>query len=197
MAGASSGTGPGEPYRYRRGWSSGARIAATNLLRDAIETAEGLVGVCEAAGEVVLGAMAAETVTVTVLDDDNTTYRDIVNVGELLPEEVRYPATPYPASRYPLATERLLARDGYISADGLLDVVQERLSEAERAMLRCFMGVPIESAGTVLGELYLRRGRQAPVFTPEDLDFTRDLATQLGTRLPDLLKEMRVANPEW
>jgi len=51
----------------------------------------------------------------------------------------------------------------------------------------CFLGVPVVAAGEVRGELYLAREADAPVFTNEDVDAARDLATLYGAVLPTLL----------
>jgi len=187
---------PDDPYRYRRGWSETARLSASKRVRATVEQNSDLVTVCEATAEVVREIMVARSVSVLLIDE--TGYREIVNVGKLDPGDVRFPAGErYPLSTYPLASARLLARKGYISADGTLDVVQERAKSTESPTVGCFMGVPIVAVGQVRGELYLTRGKGKPVFTPEDLEITSDFATQLGTRIPALLKEIRQTHPDW
>ncbi len=185
-----------DPYRYRRGWSATARVSASNRVRATVEQESGLVAVCEAAAEVVREIMVARSVSVLLMDESG--YREIVNAGELNPDDVRFPTGErYPLSRYPLASARLLAREGYISADATLDVVKERAKPMHNATVGCFMGVPIVAVGEVRGELYLTRGIGEPVFTPEDLEINSDFATQLGTRIPALLQEIRRTQPDW
>ena len=187
---------PDEPYRYRRGWSATARLNASNRVRATVEQNSDLVTVCEATAEVVREILVARSVSVLLIDE--TGYREIVNVGALEPGDVRFPVGErYPLSTYPLASARLLARKGYISADGTLDVVRERAKPAEGSKVGCFMGVPIVALGEVRGELYLTRGKGKPVFTPEDLEITGDFATQLGTRIPAMLKQIRESRPDW
>lgn len=187
---ARTGGGPNpDPYRYRLGWSPTARVAASQQVRAAMESATGLLGVAEAVAEAVLDIMVAKAVTVTLLDEQD--FRDLVKVGELLADENRFPKDErYPTSLYPLATEQLLARKGYVSSDTSLDVVAEHSKVALRSNMGSFMGVPVIASGEVMGEIFVTRAQGVPVFLQEDMNVAQDLATPFGTRLPSLMADM-------
>jgi len=174
-------------YRYRKGWTPAARLAAADRVRAALQDHRGLVVVSEAVAEVVLDVLAAKAVTVTLLDDSG--YRDVVNVGDLPPGDVRFPVNlRYPTSNFPKATERLLSRRGYIGSDA-----PELMAEYQRitgeTVTGSIMGVPIIAASEVRGEISATRVVGAPEFDNEDLELARDLATQLGMHLPGLIAE--------
>ncbi|HVQ87491.1 MAG TPA: GAF domain-containing protein [Actinomycetes bacterium] len=176
---------PPDPYLYRRAWSANTRDAASKRIRTVLDEASGLIPVAEAMGEAFLDIMVASAVSISLLDEDG--YRDLVNVGKLGQGEVRFPNERYPISLYPAAAARLLARQGYISADGTLDLDADHPHLSAWAGVGCFMGVPIVAGAEVRGEVLMVRGKNNPVFSAEDLEVAGDLATQFGARLPELL----------
>jgi len=187
---------PGDPYRYRMGWSAGARVSATQRVRDAVQEGSDLLEVSERVLEVIREVLVAARVTVTLIEGDQ--YRDLVNVGDLHSQQVRFPDhLVYPVSTYPASTAQLLAHEGYISTSSDLEVVREYIALAPQATVGCFMGVPIAAAGEVQGELFALRNPDAPPFMPEDVEIATDFATQFGSRLPELLAAKRASDPDW
>jgi len=185
-----------DPYRYRRGWSGRARLSATNRLRVVTEDKSGLLPVAEAAAEVIRKILVARRVSVTLLEGDE--YRDLVNVGDLAPDQARFPkGQRYPTSDYPATTASLRVNRGYISTSGDLDVVREYIALSPRPTFGCFMGVPIIAFGAVQGEVFATRDPHDPVFLDEDMEVARDLATSFGTRLPDLVRQQHIDDPSW
>ena len=189
-------SGPGDPYRYRRGWSAAARMAATQQVRVALSEGDDLIEVSERVMDLIRELLDASRATVTLMRGDQ--YRDLVNVGELYPGQERIPQhLIYPTSSFPAATARLLAHQGYISTNNELDVVREYIAMAPEATVGCFMGVPIASAGAVLGELWALRAPETPPFLPEDMEMAMDFGTQFGSRLPELIDARRATDPDW
>ncbi|MEO8329197.1 MAG: GAF domain-containing protein [Candidatus Nanopelagicales bacterium] len=176
-----------DPYRYRRAWSATARDAASKRIREVLDSTSALLPAVEAVGEAFAEVMVAKTVTITLLDDDG--YWDLVNIGDLPPEEVRFPNERYPASLYPTATARLLAREGYISSDATMDVDAEHPHNSAWLGVGSFMGVPIVAAAEMRGEILVTRGAEAPAFLLDDLAVAEDMATQFGALLPGLQKD--------
>ena len=141
----------------------------------------------EALAEAFLQLFTAESCTVSLLDEGG--YHDVVNVGKLAPHDQRFPDPDYryPLEQFPLSTELLLARTGYLSVDtrsALYKVFQGMWPQMPAGS---FMGVPIVARGTVRGEIYLARNVSQPGFTGEDVDVAKDLATTFGSALTGLL----------
>ena len=183
----SDGAAPG-PYRYRMGWGAGARLNAAQRVRAAIASNSGLLDVSAAVAEEIQELFVANACSITLLDERG--YRDLVNVGDLHPGDVRFPDDgPYPAIQFPLSTKMLLEGGGYLSASASSALYQEFQAMWPQHPEGSFIGVPIVAAGEVRGELYLARTADVPVFTSEDVDAARDLATLYGAVLPRLLEE--------
>lgn len=184
-------TGEEEPsstrYTYRRAWGPTARIAARTRLTEAIAQRDGLLNVAEAAADVICEELSARTVTVTLLQ--NEVYRDLVKVGSYDPHERIDPTESFPASLYPEATARLLARQAYVSSEQIPHIEREHLQIVSPEVVSAFMGVPIVADGEVRGEVFATRRAGEPPFSDDDVDMARDLATQLGSQFPRLLAE--------
>lgn len=175
-----------DSHRYLKGWSAAARISAAAKVREAIASHDGLLGVSEAVAETLQELFVANACSITLTDERG--YRDLVNVGELDPGDVRFPTRePYSAIQFPLSTSMLLSGGGYLSASTTSDIYQEFQAMWSGMPGGSFLGVPVFAAGQLRGELYLARQAGDPVFTSEDVDAARDLATLYGAVLPDLL----------
>lgn len=178
-----------EPYRYRMGWGAAARLSAAHKVRSAIASHSGLLDVSAAVAEEIQELFVASACSITLLDERG--YRDLVNVGQLDPGDERFPADqPYSAVQFPLATKMLLEGGGYLSASASSALYKEFQAMWPYHPAGSFLGVPIVAAGDVRGELYLARASDVPVFTSEDVDAARDLATLYGSALPRLLEEL-------
>jgi GAF domain-containing protein len=177
-----------DPYRYRKGWSASARMTAAQKVRATINTNVGLLPVSEAVAEELLDLFIASACSITLLDERG--YRDLVNVGQLDPGDERFPPDHrYPAIQFPLATKMLLDGGGYLSASTSSALYKEFQAMWPQMPGGSFLGVPVFAAAQLRGELYLARAAGAPVFTDEDVDAARDLATLYGAVLPDLLSQ--------
>jgi GAF domain-containing protein len=168
--------------RYHRGWIGESRSEIIRHLVVHIDRHEDLLSLGQGAALTILEIMAASSVHITLIEGDR--FRDLVNVGELAPDQVTFPEDAfYPLSAYPAAAERLLSHRGYLSTDEL-EVVTEYVRQSPRPVQPCFMGVPMVAQGRVLGEVFLARGPDVPVFTHEDLELAMDLGTVVGSRIP-------------
>jgi GAF domain-containing protein len=170
------------------GWGPAARRNAAHRVRSAIGSNTGLLSVSAAVAEEVQELFVANACSITLLDDRG--YRDLVNVGQLDPGDQRFPDDePYSTIQFPLATKMLLEGGGYLSASASSALYKEFQAMWPQHPKGSFLGVPIVAAGEVRGELYLARSADLPVFTSEDVDAARDLATLYGSVLPRLLEE--------
>jgi len=148
----------------------------------AVDPFEELSSLAYGAAASITEIMAATSAHITLIVDDQ--FCDLVNVGELDPDQVTFPVNQfYPLDSFPAAAERLLSHRGYLSTDTLA-VVTEYIAQHPRVVPASFMGVPIVAGGRVYGELFLTRAKNEPGFTSEDLELAIDLATVLGGRIP-------------
>jgi GAF domain-containing protein len=158
-------------------------------VRAAISAHSGLLGVSAAVAEEIKELFMANACSITLIDERG--YRDLVNVGELDPGDERFPPDePYPTVQFPLSTAMLLEGGGYLSSSASSALYKEFQAMWPQHPAGSFLGVPIVAAGEVRGELYLSRAKDIPVFTSEDVDAARDLATLYGSVLPGLLDEL-------
>lgn len=171
--------------RYHRGWTGESRSEIIRHLIVNIDRHECLRDLAYGGALAIQEIMAASSAHITLIVGDQ--FLDLVNVGELAPDQVTFPDDAYyPLTDYPAAAERLLSHRGYLSTDELA-VVTEYVEQSPRKVQPCFMGVPIVARGRVFGEVFLARGPEEPLFTHEDLELAIDLATVLGSRIPDVL----------
>lgn len=167
--------------RYHRGWIGESRSEIMRHLVVRIDGHDDIRSLAHGGAFAIMEIMAACSVHITLIVQDR--FVDLVNVGDLAPEQVTFPENAYyPLSDYPAAAERLLSHRGYLSTDQL-KVVTEYVRRSPRPVQPCFMGVPIVAQGRVLGEVFLARGPDVPVFTHEDLELAMDLGTVLGSRI--------------
>lgn len=172
---------------YPRGvWGADARSEALTKLKVVMSEKVGARAVFQAAAEAIREAMSATSLSIVMLDEGQ--YRDVVNVGAVAPEiDSLAQQTPYAADHYPLATQRLLSHVGYIGSDPGDDILNEYKALRPQLNVGSIMGVPIVAQAEVSGEIFLMRDDQLPVFTRDDLEMMRDLATTFASRLPILL----------
>ncbi len=171
--------------RYHRGWTGPGRSDIIRHLVVTIDPFEELSSLAYGAAVSVAEIMAASSAHITLIVDDQ--FCDLVNVGELDPDQVTFPVNQYyPLDSYPAAAARLLSHRGYLSTDTLA-VVTEYIEANPDVVPASFMGVPIVAGGRVYGELFITRGEGEPGFAGEDLELAMDLATVLGSRIPGVL----------
>jgi len=179
----------------RQAWGPSARVDATARIRDILEHTRGLLRTCELVAEEIRELVAARSVTISLIE--NGTYRDLVIVGYLGPNEERLPKNyQYPAKLYPAATELLLAQHAYVSTQSP-KIREEHMVDDSTVSAGCFMGIPIIAGNEVRGELFATRAKLVPEFTEDDVEIVRDLITQLGVRFPALVADQREQNPLW
>ena len=170
---------------YHRGWSGRSRSEIIRHLVVAVDRHDTLQTLAYGAATAIREILAASTAHISLIVGDQ--FLDVVNVGEIAPDQVVLPVDQYYAlSSYPATAERLLSHRGYLSTE-LLEVVAEYIRQSPRPVQPCFMGVPMVAQGKVLGEVFVTRSAGEPPFTWEDLDLAVDLGTVVGARVPHVL----------
>lgn len=147
----------------------GALVRLAALITGSPETTD----LMETVAETALGLLGADSVSISVLDDDGTTLRTLINVGSLGPGEQRWPVhETYQVADFPDTLGFLVHRP----VGRVATVVNDPLAEpAEVALLRSLgksssLKTPIILDAHMWGELWASRGSAAPAFTEHDAD---------------------------
>jgi diguanylate cyclase (GGDEF)-like protein len=168
----------------------GVALLGLASMAQALGRSQSLFRVLEIAAEEVLTALDAASTTVSRIDPGTAVLRTIINVGELGPEEDRWPLDEV----YPI-------RDiGTLSA-----VVDDRVTWTahlgapdsdpfELQLLRTLgkgagLGAPVVVDGHMWGELYATRHHGQVPFGPDDVAYVQVLIAILGGAISRCLRE--------
>ena len=140
--------------------------------------------VLEVAAEEARAAIGAASLSVSRWERDEGLLRTVINVGELGPEEERYPA----AEIHPLRDDRTSARvvvEGlaYFTSVDAPDVDEISLRRLMRLGKESEVGVPILVEGEAWGEVYATTSPGQPRFRGEDVRFLETVAGQLAVAI--------------
>jgi diguanylate cyclase (GGDEF)-like protein len=146
--------------------------------------AHDLEEVLEVAAEEARAAIGAASLSVSRWERELGALRTIINVGELGPEEERYPATEIYVLHEDRNAERLIleghAYFNSVDAPGIDEVSARRLmwlgKESE-------VGVPILVEGESWGEVYATTAPGQPRFRGDDVRFLETVAGQLAVAI--------------
>ena len=146
--------------------------------------AHDLEEVLEVAAEEARAAIGAASLSVSRWERELGALRTIINVGELGPEEERYPATEiYQLHEDPNAERLILEGRAYfnsVDSPGIDEVSAKRLTwlgkESE-------VGVPILVEGEAWGEVYATTAPGQPRFRGDDVRFLETVAGQLAVAI--------------
>lgn len=144
----------------------------------------------ELAGEHACLALGAATVSISVVDESHDVVRTVINVGELGPDEVRWPDD----ETYPITGDRRLTatlRDRRGAVDSLSD---PNCSPIERELLERLgkgssLAAPIVVDGAVWAEFYATRYEGDGVFDDEDVAYAEVLAAILAAAVSRVHRE--------
>jgi diguanylate cyclase (GGDEF)-like protein len=148
------------------------RIRCLAAMATALGSSQDLRAVLETAAEKARGALQASSVSVSKLEDGVPVVRTVINVGDLGPQEVRWPED----ESYALADfmNLVMVVDGLRTwtaslddADGDADEAALLVSLGKSASL----GAPIVVDGRLWGELYATRTADQPSFGADDLAY--------------------------
>lgn len=125
-------------------------------------------------------AVAADCAAISRWDRDTDVMRTLLNVGQLLPGDERFPEDEvYPLDSFPAVAALLREGRPYVNPD---DVSSVALSAHQRYYSHA--AVPIVVDGVRWGELWVsRKGRDAQMLDAGDLDRLHLVAERLGDAL--------------
>jgi diguanylate cyclase (GGDEF)-like protein len=146
--------------------------------------AHDLEEVLEVAAEEARAAIGAASLSVSRWERDGNLLRTIINVGDLGPDEERYPAAEIHPLEHDRVAERLLTEGvGYfnsVDSPGIDEVSARRL---RRLGKESEVGVPILVEGEAWGEVYATTAPEEPRFRSEDVRFLETVAGQLAVAI--------------
>jgi diguanylate cyclase (GGDEF)-like protein len=150
-----------------------AMLDALVRLATLITASPGTADLMETVAETARELLNADSVSISMREDDGTTLRTLINVGSLGPGEQRWPLNEtYQVADFPDTLGFLLHQPvGHVATA----VDDPRAEPAEVALLRSLgksssLKTPIILDAHVWGELWASRGSGAPAFTEHDAD---------------------------
>lgn len=184
-----------------------SRLRGVVELAQGMAASQGLPEAVRAAAHGARTAMAASFAAVSVWERERGRLRVLVNTGELAAGEEEYPVDEsYPVHDFPEITGFLHARwasggepHAWVETAeerqpaGAGSYRHERVAALRRRGRGSCVVAPLVLHGRAWGELYVARGRGAPVFGPDDADFASVLAAVTAAGLIQLerLEEVR------
>lgn len=146
--------------------------------------AHDLEEVLEVAAEEARAAIGAASLSVSRWERSEGRLRTIVNVGELGPDEVRYPTDEVHYLDEDRVTNRLIV-DGvpYFASVDAPDTDEVSAQRLRRLGKESEVGVPILVEGEAWGEVYATTASGQPRFRGDDLRFLETVAGQLAVAI--------------
>ena len=166
------------------------RIRSLAGMARALGRSEALFRLCELAAEETRGAIRAASVSVSRVEPGSMVVRTIVNVGELGPNEVRWPE------------DETYTMDEFVNLELVVDDLQVWSADVDDpdcdpTELRLLtelgkgssLGAPIVVDGQLWGEFYATRMRGEPGFDVDDIAYLEALIAILGGAISRSLRE--------
>jgi diguanylate cyclase (GGDEF)-like protein len=182
--------GSGEPSRGRRQAlravdGDGRRVPGEReaLMRIAAATADAyrLEDVMEQAAEAALAAMGAASLSISRWEPDRAAMRTLINVGELGPDEQRFPTDElYPLSENPVVAKLLEDGEPYQTSVDDPDGCTSAIAVLEALGKSSDVGVPILLDGEVWGEVWATTAVGERKFDAGDVRFLKAIADRLS-----------------
>jgi diguanylate cyclase (GGDEF)-like protein len=162
---------------------SAIRLRALTDLARALAQVHGFSEVITVVAEEARRALDARVVSLSEFVRATGQLRVLINHGDLLPWEERFPEEEwYAPSDFPRVVAEEYPRPWAVTADDA-DVDPRRAASLQLRNRHSALIAPIFFAGQVWGELYAARTADAPPYGPQDLDFAATLAALVSAGL--------------
>jgi diguanylate cyclase (GGDEF)-like protein len=173
-----------------------SRVRAFGAVAAAVAGEHELPAILEIAAEQTRRVLGVSSVSISRWDLERGLLRTLINVGELAPDEERWPADEvYALSEFPAAHALLCRGEPHTTV-----VDDPDADEAERALLHSLgksssAAVPVVHAGVTWGELYVANGADVPALRPIDVEFLQAICFQLALAIgrAELFAELSAA----
>jgi diguanylate cyclase (GGDEF)-like protein len=161
-----------------------SELRALIAVAGAVAAAHRLEDVLEVVAEETCRVVGASSVSISRWEREHDRVRTLINVGELGPDEERFPAEEtYALVDYPLAARLLREGESYVisRADGDLGVHDRQLLDALDKS--SYIGVPVIFDGRTWGKLEAFANAGAVPFTRRHVPFLEAIAGQVGAAI--------------
>jgi diguanylate cyclase (GGDEF)-like protein len=170
------------------------RLRALASLSAALASQDRFLGVVELTAEEARRAIGAASVSISVHDETSGVIRVLVNVGDLGPEEQRFPAD----ETFRLDDFPVVARMMRSGIPHLQRVDDPSSDPAERELLTALgkgscAAVPLMVGDRLWGELYATTSHDMPAFTARHLELLTGVATVIAPALAHAEVQERTA----
>jgi diguanylate cyclase (GGDEF)-like protein len=161
-----------------------SELRALIAVAGAVAAAHRLEDVLEVVAEETCRVVGASSVSISRWEREHDRVRTLINVGELGPDEERFPAEEtYALVDYPLAARLLREGESYVISRGDPD-----LGPADRQLLDAldkgsYIGVPVIFDGRTWGKLEAFANVGAVPFTRRHVPFLEAIAGQVGAAI--------------
>jgi diguanylate cyclase (GGDEF)-like protein len=146
--------------------------------------AHDLEEVLEVAAEEARAAIGAASLSVSRWERDQRVLRTVINVGELGPDEERYPAAEiHPLAEDPNAERLIVEGRAYFNSVDSPELDEVSARRLMRLGKESEVGVPILVEGESWGEVYATTAPGQPRFRGEDVRFLETVAGQLAVAI--------------
>lgn len=143
--------------------------------------ANGLEDVIEPAAEAACEAMGAGSFSISRWDRELDVMTTLINVGDLVPHEERFPEREsYPLSDYPAVARLLCSGAAYFTAVDDPDADPRAVELLHSLGKESDIGVPVVVDGEVWGEVWAATSPGEPRFHASDVRFMEAVAAQLA-----------------
>ena len=166
------------------------RLRSLAAMARALGQSQELRRLLETAAEEARTALQASSVSVSRLEDGMNVVRTIVNVGDLGPQEVRWPED----ESYALADFTNLEQVVHGLQTWTANLDDPAADASETALMvslgkRASLGTPVVVDGRLWGELYATRSPEQPPFDAEDIAYVEALTAILAGAVSRSLRE--------
>ena len=161
-----------------------SELRALIAVAGAVAAAHRLEDVLEVVAEETRRVVGASSVSISRWEREHGRVRTLINVGELGPDEERFPTTEtYDLADYPLAERLLREGESYVVSRG-----DPGLGPADRQLLEAldkgsYIGVPVIFDGRTWGKLEAFANIGAIPFTRRHVPFLEAVAGQVGAAI--------------
>ena len=161
-----------------------SELRALIAVAGAVAAAHRLEDVLEVVAEETCRVVGASSVSISRWEREHHRVRTLINVGELGPEEERFPTEEtYALADYPLAARLLRDGESYVVSRG-----DQGLGEHDRQLLDAldkssYIGVPVIFDGRTWGKLEAFANVGAVPFTRRHVPFLEAIAGQVGAAI--------------
>jgi diguanylate cyclase (GGDEF)-like protein len=161
-----------------------SELRALIAVAGAVAAAHRLEDVLEVVADQTCRVVGASSVSISRWEREHDRVRTLINVGELGPDEERFPADEiYALADYPLAARLLREGESYVISRGDRDLGVHDRQLLDALDKSSYIGVPVIFDGRTWGKLEAFANAGAAPFTRRHVPFLEAIAGQVGAAI--------------